>query len=88
MTFNFLELQDKDYDDYCIVELTKDELWAPQNHYDDLLDNMRHVRTISTTEASTCDDTLVKSELPFYDAIDDDDRSYWFSSDTFACHID
>jgi hypothetical protein len=53
MTFNFLEPQDKDYDDKRIVELTKDEVWAPQNHDDDLLDNMRHVRTISTTGAST-----------------------------------
>jgi hypothetical protein len=49
---------------------------------------MRHVCTISSTEASTCDDTLVEAELPFYDAINDDDRSYLFSSDTFACRID
>jgi hypothetical protein len=89
MTFQFLEPNDADYEKYRIVELTKNEQWSLQDHYDDVMDNMRHVRAIaSSTSISTSDKhLLVEEDFPFYDATDDDDQSYWYSSDTFACRV-
>jgi hypothetical protein len=88
MTFQFQEPNEADYETCRIVKLTKNERWSPQDHYDDVMDNMRHVRTIaSSTSISTNDDHLVEEEFPFYDATDDDDHSYWYSSDTFACRV-
>jgi hypothetical protein len=88
MTFQFQEPNDADYEKCRIVELTKNERWSPQDHYDDVMDNMRHVRTItSSTSIGTSDEHLVEDDFPFYDATDDDDQSYWYSSDTFACRV-
>jgi hypothetical protein len=88
MTFQFQEPNEADYETCRIVELTKNERLSPQDHYDDVRDNMRHVQTIaSSTRISTNDDHLVEEDFPFYDATDDDDHSYWYSSDTFACRV-
>jgi hypothetical protein len=42
---------------------------------------------VSSTSISTNDDHLVEEEFPFYDTTDDDDHSYWYSFDTFACRV-